>query len=324
MMKQRRFGKLGTVSSLSLGGGGLGQLWGSTTREEAIATTQMAVASGINLLDMAPVYGDGEAENVIGKAFDGKLPDDVRVTTKCNLVDVPVDRIHEVLEKSLIESLARMKVSAVDIFFLHNWIIDETTESAIRGTNRIVFEEYVVPAFKKITSKGLAKTWGITGIGDPKVLIDILGSDNKPDCIQIITNLLDSPGGLGFPNVDPQPREIIKTAVESEVPIMGIRAVQAGALTNQIDRYLPPEHPESLDFKRAKAFRSLARNLAISPSILAHQYALSMVGPSTITLGVKNRDELAECLLAEQNGILDESVTGQINAAVSGVGINDF
>ena len=122
-MKQRRFGKLGTVSSLSLGGGGLGQLWGSTTREEAIATTQMAVASGINLLDMAPVYGDGEAENVIGKAFDGKLPDDVRVTTKCNLVGVPVDRIHEVLEKSLIESLARMKVSAVDIFFLHNWII---------------------------------------------------------------------------------------------------------------------------------------------------------------------------------------------------------
>ena len=105
---------------------------------------------------------------------------------------------------------------------------------------------------------------------------------------------------------------------------MGIRAVQAGALTNQIDRYLAPEHPESLDFKRAKAFRSLARNLAISPSILAHQYALSMVGPSTITLGVKNRDELAECLLAEQNGILDESVTGQIHAAVSGVGINDF
>ena len=49
-----------------------------------------------------------------------------------------------------------------------------------------------------------------------------------------------------------------------------------------------------------------------------------MVGPSTITLGVKNRDELAECLLAEQNGILDESVTGQIHAAVSGVGINDF
>ena len=70
-MKQRRFGKLGTVSRLSLGGGGLGQLWGSTTREEAIATTQMAVASGINLLDMAPVYGDGEAENVIGKAIDG-------------------------------------------------------------------------------------------------------------------------------------------------------------------------------------------------------------------------------------------------------------
>ena len=39
-MQMRTFGRLGVVSALTLGGGGLGQVWGATTREEAVATVQ--------------------------------------------------------------------------------------------------------------------------------------------------------------------------------------------------------------------------------------------------------------------------------------------
>ena len=46
-MNARPFGKLGTVSTLSLGGGGLGQLWGPTTREECVATAREAPELGI-------------------------------------------------------------------------------------------------------------------------------------------------------------------------------------------------------------------------------------------------------------------------------------
>ncbi len=81
-MQTRFFGTLGTVSALTLGGGGIGAVWGATTREEAIATVRDAVDGGITLLDMAPTYGAGEAETVVGEAFEGKLPDGVRVTTK--------------------------------------------------------------------------------------------------------------------------------------------------------------------------------------------------------------------------------------------------
>lgn len=35
---------------------------------------QDAVAAGINLLDVAPRYGDGKAEEVVGEAFGGRLP----------------------------------------------------------------------------------------------------------------------------------------------------------------------------------------------------------------------------------------------------------
>ncbi len=61
-MEMRQLGNLWPVSALALGGGGLGQVWGETTREEAIATVRLAVERGITLLDLAPFYGRGEVE----------------------------------------------------------------------------------------------------------------------------------------------------------------------------------------------------------------------------------------------------------------------
>jgi len=76
-MRQHQFGTLWPVSTLTLGGGGLGMVWGETTFDECVATVRAAVEAGINLLDLAPRYGDGKAEEVVGAAFDGKLPEGV-------------------------------------------------------------------------------------------------------------------------------------------------------------------------------------------------------------------------------------------------------
>jgi aryl-alcohol dehydrogenase-like predicted oxidoreductase len=73
-MQQRTFGKLGDISALTLGGGGIGQVWGPTSRAEAIATVRAAWEAGITLFDVAPSYGRGEAEAVLGEAFGGRLP----------------------------------------------------------------------------------------------------------------------------------------------------------------------------------------------------------------------------------------------------------
>jgi aryl-alcohol dehydrogenase-like predicted oxidoreductase len=84
-MEKRAFGKLDEISCLTLGGGGIGQVWGPTSREEAIATVREAVDAGISFLDVAPAYGNGEAELVVGEAFNGRLPSGVRLSTKCML-----------------------------------------------------------------------------------------------------------------------------------------------------------------------------------------------------------------------------------------------
>ena len=97
---------------------------------------------------------------------------------------------------------------------------------------------------------------------------------------------------------------------------MGIRVVQAGALTDAIDREMPKEHSEMVDYRRAAPFRDLAREVGESSASLAHRYALSMEGVSTVVLGVKNREELRECVDAEARGPLDPALMTRIDAAV--------
>ena len=97
---------------------------------------------------------------------------------------------------------------------------------------------------------------------------------------------------------------------------MGIRAVQAGALTSAFDRPLPADHPDTADYDRAAPFREIAAELGDSSAYLAHRYALSMPGVSTVVLGVKDRRELRECIAAEAAGPLDPSLIRRIDDAV--------
>lgn len=313
-MEQRPFGKLGSVSALTLGGGGLGQIWGATTREECVAVVREAADSGVTLLDLAPSYGNGEAESVIGEAFGGALPDGVRVTTKCRLGNAPPDRAYDLLSASLDASLERMRLPRVDIMFLHNMIALGPGDE--RTTPAVALLDAVAPAFRRLAEEGRIGAWGLTGIGEPRALFSILTDGPRPDFIQCIANLLDSPGGLHRFEGPARPRDVIADANTKRVPVMGIRAAQAGALTDAIDRPLPDGHPERLDYDRAAPFRAIAAEVGVSATRLAHQYALSMKGVATVVLGVKNRAELRECLAAEADGPLDPALASRIDAAV--------
>ena len=314
-MRQRPFGKLGMVSALSLGGGGLGQVWGPTTREECVATVREAVDSGIDLLDLAPLYGNGEAECVIGAAFSGKLPENVRITTKCRVGDIPPAQVYDRLSESLTESLERMRLDHVDIMFLHN-SVTLGSEGDERVSTAASVAEGVAPAFERFIAEGRIRHWGLTGIAQADALIELLTNGPRPDYIQCIANLLDSPGALLRDEGYPRPRDIIASANANGVAVMGIRAVQAGALTDAIDRPLPDGHPELADYARAAPFRAIAAEMGKSAAYLAHCYALSVSGVSTVVLGVKNHHELRECIDAEAAVPMDAALVDRIDKAV--------
>lgn len=322
-MESRTLGPLGPVSALTLGGGGLGQVWGATSRAEAVATARAAVDAGITFLDLAPGYGRGEAEQVIGEAFAGALPAGVRIGTKVMLGDPGRGAVAERIERSVQRSLATMRLDRVDVLYLHSNLVPDDyvqprfAEMAHKlATPWTRFVDEVRPAFAALVADGRIGAWGITGIALPRTVLAAIADEPAPAVVQCVANLLDSTGAIYIHDEPFTPREIIAEASDAGCGVLGIRAVQAGALTDAMDRDLRSDDLDRRDYDRAAPFRALAAELGESAAALAHRYALSMRGVDSVVLGVKNRSELAECVEAAERGPLDPSLVTRIDAAV--------
>jgi aryl-alcohol dehydrogenase-like predicted oxidoreductase len=322
-MERRRLGALGEVSVLSLGGGGLGQVWGATDRDEAVATVHAAVEAGIDLLDLAPAYGRGEAERVVADAYGGRLPADVRVSTKVMLGDpvdeTPADRIRRSLERSL----ETLQLDRVDLCFLHTYVVDDGRVLPQLGelqprlaTSWSTYADGWRPTMAALVDEGVVGAWGITGTGPPATILRALRDEPRPSAVQAIANLLDSPAEIRGYEEPARAADVIATAAELGIGVLGIRAVGAGAITDALDRELPADDPIALDFERAAPVRALARSLGMSTATLAHRYALTMPGVDSVVLGVKNRTELAECVAAASAGPLAPEVMAEVARAV--------
>ncbi|HYU50675.1 MAG TPA: aldo/keto reductase [Candidatus Limnocylindria bacterium] len=321
-MERRPLGSLFDVSVLTLGGGGIGQVWGATDRSESVATVRAAYDAGITFFDVAPSYGSGEAETVIGEAFAGGYPPDVRVLTKCAVGMVAPDEVRSVLDRSLDESLQRLRRERVDVFLLHGAVVPDghvpPGEERMRSVDVTLsfYEQYVRPALVQLVRDGRAGAWGFTAAGPLGAVRAVLEGDPAPGVAQCVVNLLDSPGNMHIDDQPPEPRAIVAASVARGVGVMGIRAVQAGALTDALDRDVDGTAAEAVDYRRAAPFRELAASWGVSAAHLAHRYALSMPGVDTVVLGVKNRSELADCVAAAEAGPLQPGEIDQIHASV--------
>lgn len=121
-MERRRLGGL-EVSRLGLGT----MTWGRDTDEnDAAQQLQYFFEAGGNLIDTAAVYGDGDAERVLG-GFLGTLikRDDAIIATKAGISLIEGNRKISNSRNDLIsdldKSLSRLNVDYVDIWQIHTW-----------------------------------------------------------------------------------------------------------------------------------------------------------------------------------------------------------
>ena len=325
-MHFKDFQPFSKISALTLGGGGIGQVWGETTREESIKTVHAALEHGINHFDVAPMYGRGEAERVLGESLPGKQKDDLFFTTKCQLGTLPDDQVYDKLNASLSKSLENMGLEKVNLFLLHSQLIKDDfklfqfDELRAKSTTTLsCFFNSVIPTFERLQQEGKIDHWGIGGLGQEEAIKQALAHDKPPSAVQCVVNLLNSAGAIGYVSENFDPNSVLSACQNHNIPILAIRAVQAGALTSSMDR---KPHASGFDkrdfedFELAKPFRNLANDWHVSPASLAHRYALSIQDVASVILGVKNRKELLECLEAESQGILSKVEIQQIENCI--------
>jgi aryl-alcohol dehydrogenase-like predicted oxidoreductase len=123
-MKQRTLANTGeSVSALGLGCMGMVGWYGQRDDAEARATIHRALDLGINHLDTAAVYQDGANERFVGEAIRGRR-DEVFIATKCGLARTPdgkiaADNRAATIRSSCDQSLQRLGVEQIDLFYLH-------------------------------------------------------------------------------------------------------------------------------------------------------------------------------------------------------------
>jgi aryl-alcohol dehydrogenase-like predicted oxidoreductase len=125
------------VSRVALGTWAMGGwMWGGTDQRESIATIRAALGQGINLIDTAPVYGFGVAEEIVGEALEGVRAEAVIATkTGVEWRDGKVYRngTRARILQEVDDSLRRLRTDYIDIYQVH-WPdpkvpVEETAEA---------------------------------------------------------------------------------------------------------------------------------------------------------------------------------------------------
>ncbi len=121
-MKLRKLGLNGlVVPELGLGCMGMSMGYGTRDDAQSLATLQRAIELGVTFIDTADMYGLGHNETLIGKAIKGKR-DNVILATKMGfrlVNDVVLDGSPAYIKQACDQSLQRLGVDFIDLYYLH-------------------------------------------------------------------------------------------------------------------------------------------------------------------------------------------------------------
>ena len=143
-MQYRRLGRSSlVVSALGLGCMGMSQSYGTPDDQESIATIHRAIDKGITMLDTADMYGGGANEELLAPVL-AKRRNEVILATKFGNMRMPDGRFlgvngsPEYVQSACEASLQRLKISTIDLFYLHRVDTNVPIEDTVGAMARLI------------------------------------------------------------------------------------------------------------------------------------------------------------------------------------------
>jgi aryl-alcohol dehydrogenase-like predicted oxidoreductase len=305
----------------AVGGGGWQFGWGAQDESESVASIRHAIASGVNWIDTAPVYGMGQSEEIVGRALRD-VPEDDRplVFTKCGL---DFDRAHPAqgprnvmdaksVRRELHESLERLKLERVDLYQVH-WPPQDGTP----------LEDYWATMLE-LKREGLVRAIGLSNHDEDQL--------RRAEQIGHV-DALQPP----FSMIHRDAAGLIARAARQRTGVIVYSPMQSGLLTGAMSAEriaaLPDDdwRREHEDFQGENLKRNLALAHELAPvaqavgvptAALAVAWALSWPGVTGAIVGARRPDQIAGWLDAGRLQLSDE-VLAQLAQAISRSGAGE-
>ena len=201
-MEYRRLGRTNLrVSILTIGGYGPGVY---PDAQEAVKAVENAINEGLNIIDIAPSYGEAEVrlEPLIKKYRDRLI-----------IAEKTLERTYEGAWRELKTTLSRFGVDSIDIYQFH-------AVGSLDELNKIFSENGAAKAFLEARDQGLIKFIGITVHADMRIALKAL------EIFDFDTILIPVyAAAMTMPRPENDFRPVLKIAIDRDIGVIAIKSI---------------------------------------------------------------------------------------------------
>ena len=317
-MKKNRLGRTELkVSQIVLGGGWVGGLFIDPDLGVMEKALVKAINAGINWIDTAESYSEGQSEKNIGLLLSSIKNNNIYISSKARLEPISSETIFSQLDRKIDESLERLNRSYIDLYQLHNRIEKVGTNEHF-SAREIIQRKGVLDSMEKLKSEGRIKNIGITALGNLEPIKEVI-STNGFDTAQVYYNLLNPSSAFKKKNEwnDHDFSGIVNECLKNDIGIMCIRIFAAGYLATDIRHGREISVTQGINEleqkRRIKKLFEILKNEKGTRAQIALRFGLSNESLSCIVTGLSKIEHLDQIIEAESFGPLDQNLIEKIN-----------
>lgn len=313
-MKYKSLGRTGLfVSEICLGTmtfGGRGEMWGIIGQLDQAAANNLlrvSIDAGVNFVDTADVYSEGESERLLGRAIKdlGVARSDLIVATKVrgrtgpgpNAVGLSRGHIMDAVKASL----ARLGTDYIDLYQIHGADLVTPLDETIRALDDVVRAGHVryigcsnLMAWQIMKALGLSAAKGLARFETVQAYYSIAGRDIE--------------------------REVVPLMAEEQLGLMVWSPLAGGLLSGKFRRdfagpndarrarfdFPPVEREHAYDI--VDAIRPIAERRGVSVARVALAWLLHQQSVMSVIVGAKTAEQLADNIAATELALTEEEL----------------
>ena len=322
-MEQRPLGRTGvSVSKFCLGAMMFGA-WGNPDHDESVRIIHAALDAGVNFIDTADVYGQGESEEIVAKALAGGRRDNVVLATKFHnaMGDDPNQRgnSRRWIMRAVEDSLRRLGTDWIDLYQVHRPDPGTDIEETLGALTDLVHQGKVryiggstFPASAIVEAQWAARDRGlqrfVTEQPPYSILVRAIETDVLPTCSRY---------GMGVMSYSPLTGGWLSGRWRKDTGQQS--SSRAARLPERFD-LSHPANQRKLD--AVEELAQLADEAGITLIQLAIAFVLRHPAITAALIGPRTMDQL-EGQLAAVDVVLDDALLDRIDEIVApGITIN--